>query len=309
VTHSHFPTSSLNRSVSILSAAFCCTLAQTCCEWHVHISPINTRPSLFKATGQPARCGDLQPANPAEMSATAALLPATQLDADLWSAEAEASGLLVKTTTKPVWHTTLWWRVIHALGFFIGGSTFIAGTACYYAPPSDAINTLAAVLYTIGSLGFLSVDVLEFLTFKECPLRANISLSAIGSTFYVIGSVGFLPSIMTVTTAVGVWGFIIGSAFIGCSQAWKVVRLAYGDEGRPALKTLVANRDVFTATGVEFNAGVGAWCFFVGTAMYAHATDPSGWMNAILGIWMAGSVFFTLGALFLCSRHFVLGLS
>lgn len=218
---------------------------------------------------------------------------------------------------------TFLWRLVHALGFMIGGTTFIAGTACYYWPSSDSLSALAAVLYTVGSVGFLSVDVLEFITFLSCPLRANISLSAIGSTLYVVGSIGFLPSIMNTTEDVGVWGFIGGSAFIGCSQVWKLIRIgtpvvttSEGDgeeivsDGSPSIRTLVASVDSFTAAGVEGGACLGAWAFFVGTCMYDYSTAEQlfgiQWMNAILDIWMAGSIFFTIGAFFLSYRHFVL---
>lgn len=94
------------------------------------------------------------------------------------------------------------------------------------------------------------------------------------------------------------------------SQAWKVARIATDPAtGKTALATIARNAENFTACGVEANAGLGAWHFFVGTLMYAHATTPDAWMTAILGIWMAGSVFFTLGAAFLAYRHFVMRIS
>lgn len=133
---------------------------------------------------------------------------------------------------------TTWWRFFHALGFATGGTTFIAGTACYYVnPQTDYVDAWAAALYIIGSIGFLSVDVMELFTpaykvrsgpaarvrvgvrgvvsqlglaalascLQACPLRFNILLSAIGSTLYVIGSAGYLPSVLKATEAVGVW--------------------------------------------------------------------------------------------------------
>jgi hypothetical protein len=206
-----------------------------------------------------------------------------------------------------------WWRLVHAAGFATGGLTFIAGTALYYAPDqTTAVGNLAAALYTIGSVGFLSVDVLEFFTpdYTTCPLRANIALSATGSTFYVIGSVGYAPAILAVTEAVGVWGFILGSAFIGVSQTWKVARLASGDDGVPRLRNVLASRDVLTAVGVEAGACAGAWFFLAGTAMYdVSTTTDGGWLAVILGLWLAGSCCFTVGAAFLAYRHFVMRIS
>jgi len=203
------------------------------------------------------------------------------------------------------------WRALHALGFTVGGTTFIAGTAALWAPASDAAANASAALYTAGSLGFLTVDVLELFTpaYAAHPLRLNIACSALGSTLYVVGSVGFFAPVMAATPAVGVWGFLLGSAAIACSQAWKVARLSVGADGRCALRTLCATRDALTAAGVEAGAGVGAAHFLVGTAMYAVATSPAGWMNAILAVWLLGSAFFTLGAGALCYRHFVMGVS
>lgn len=204
------------------------------------------------------------------------------------------------------------WRALHALGFTIGGVTFIAGTAAYWAPPSDAAANAAAALYTTGSLGFLTVDVLEFFTpayAAAYPLRYNIACSALGSTLYVVGSVGFFAPVLAATPAVGVWGFLLGSAAIAGSQAWKVARLSVGADGRCALRALLASRDVLTAAGVEASAGLGAAHFLVGTAMYAVATEPPAWMNAVLAVWLLGSAWFSLGAGFLCVRHFVMGVS
>lgn len=208
--------------------------------------------------------------------------------------------------TRVAVYDKVWWRLIHALAFATGGLTFIAGTGCLYAPASNtAAALLSAVLYIIGSLGFLTVDVQEFFTFTDCaPLRWNISLSAIGSTLYVLGSIGFIPSVITDSgSGLGVWGFILGSAFIGVSQLWKCVRLSTGESGWPSLATVFASRDTFTATGVEAGAGVGAWFFFGGTILYNMA-DPN--ISLVLALWMCGSVAFTLGAAFLSFRHFAM---
>ena len=64
------------------------------------------------------------------------------------------------------------WRLVHAAAFLEGGLTFIAGTALLYWPPSPALATLSAALYTAGSAGFLLVDVQEFFTFS-CRRRAR----------------------------------------------------------------------------------------------------------------------------------------
>ena len=156
-----------------------------------------------------------------------------------------------------------WWKATHACAFFIGGSTFIIGTACYFYPAWEVGGLVAGILYTVGSLGFLCVDVLEYFTYTDEPwLRTNISCSAIGSFLYVIGSIGYIPAVYNITALIGEYGFISGSFVIGCSQCWKVCRLSQ-DEGGPC-----GTLGTMTAIGVEAGAGVGAWCFLVGTIMY-----------------------------------------
>jgi hypothetical protein len=55
----------------------------------------------------------------------------------------------------------------------------VAGTGCYYFPDWQQGGLVAAVLYTIGSVGFLSVDTQEALTFtkESIYLRVNIMCS------------------------------------------------------------------------------------------------------------------------------------
>lgn len=209
-----------------------------------------------------------------------------------------------------------WWRVVHAVGFATGGLTFIVGTGLFWLPAQTvAVENWTAALYILGSLGFLSVDLLEIVTFTQCPLRFNIALSATGSTLYVIGSAGFLPAVTAKTLAWGIWGFILGSAIIGCSQIWKLLRFATPpppaeDPKRgqwPSLATLFSSKDVFTAAGVEAGACAGAWFFFAGTILYAYPAYQAGpLLNWVLCLWMVGSVAFTVGAAFLAYRHFVM---
>ena len=56
-----------------------------------------------------------------------------------------------------------------------------SGTACYFYPNWESGGLYAGILYTLGSCGFLYVDILEFFTFtEEGWLRINIFLSATG---------------------------------------------------------------------------------------------------------------------------------
>jgi len=208
------------------------------------------------------------------------------------------------------------WNAVHFAGFFVGGGTFILGSMCYLYPHWKPSGHDAAELYVLGSCGFLLVDVLEFFTFTAEPLlRRNIGLSTVGSTLYVIGSAGFLPSVAAASPQLGPWGFILGSAFIGSSQLWKTYRIgsAGGEtECAPGSSFAVANllrdRDQFTQVGVELSAGMGAWFFFFSTLMYDYGPiDHWSYLRRIIYLWIAGSCFFFLGSLFLGVRHFVMG--
>jgi hypothetical protein len=202
--------------------------------------------------------------------------------------------------------STAWWRGSHAFGFLLGGTTFIAGTGVLFVPnQTPLLASVSAALYTLGSVGFLYVDVLEFFTFTTLPLlRANISLSALGSTLYVVGSVGFFPALYNVSEVPGVWGFILGSAFIAVSQVCKLVRIGWSErEEGFALSRLTSSPDSLTSTGTEGGAALGATFFLVGTLLL--------WLNAasffvVVLLWTLGSLAFTTGGLALAYRHFVL---
>jgi len=205
------------------------------------------------------------------------------------------------------WHPDYFsWQLFHAFSFLLGGTTFIAGTVCLFFPGYD---TLSAVLYSIGSAGFLSVDLQEFFSFDGTILRINISMSATGSLLYLIGSLGFLPQILATYPFIGIWGFILGSFFIGCSQLWKTARIASTETGHFKLSSIFSHTDAATATGVEFGACVGAWCFFFGTILFDQGPleGPDSVLQTVLWTWIAGSVAFTIGGLFVAWRHFVMG--
>ena len=202
---------------------------------------------------------------------------------------------------------TFLWMIFHWSGFFVGGSTFVVGSTLYFFPDLMYSAEISATLYTIGSIGFLSVDVIEFFTFTEIQIiRINIACSMIGSTLYVIGSIGFFPAVYNVTDTIGIWGFILGSFFIGSSQLWKTHRIGTDKDGSFSFANLLKDNDNFTQVGVELNAGIGAWCFFFGTVMYLHGPLEGSFYAAIISIWIAGSCFFLAGSLFLGYRHWVM---
>ncbi len=103
---------------------------------------------------------------------------------------------------------TVVWQFFHAFFFLLGGTTFIAGTGTYYYPEWEDGPFFSALLYTIGSCGFLAVDTQEFLTFTNEPMliRTNILCSWTGSLLYVIGSVGFFPVVYAMSDQIGIQG-------------------------------------------------------------------------------------------------------
>lgn len=200
--------------------------------------------------------------------------------------------------------------LVHFISFFTGGLLFIAGTACYFYPDWAESGNVGGYFYTVGSCGFLLVDVTEFFAYQESlSLRINISMSLVGSLFYLVGSIGFIPDVYDATSGyLGIWGFIMGSLFIGCSQLWKTHRIgSENDKNVFLFSHLFSTRDLFVQTGIELSAGIGAWCFFVGTIMYNHGPLTGEFYQYILRLWEFGSCWFTLGSLFLGYRHFVLG--
>lgn len=190
-------------------------------------------------------------------------------------------------------HETVWWRAVHAFAFCLGGVTFLIGSALLFAESTPTIADAVGFNYTVGSLGFLTVDVLEFFTFtKPRLLRANIFASASGSLAYVLGSVGFIPVVANATGPdLGNWGFIVGSFLIAVSQTCKVIRIARSNDEPSRL----------TATGVEGGAGLGALFFLVGTVL--ALPQVGGAATTVYALWVVGSVAFLVGGLFLAGRH------
>jgi hypothetical protein len=199
-----------------------------------------------------------------------------------------------KTNSYSIWI----WRTFHAFSFCIGGISFIIGTALLFPAPTYTLSLSSAVIYTIGSLGFLFVDLQEFVTFTEdMILRFNISLSATGSLAYVIGSIGYIPSLQSISPLLGIWGFIIGSAFIFFSQVWKLYRIG-----------LPINKDALTALLVEGGACIGGLLFLIGSLLVILIPNDANSGFWVLITWLIGSISFSFGGVSLSYRHFILNL-
>lgn len=193
----------------------------------------------------------------------------------------------------------LWWRIVHVAGGLLGGIAFIVGTAIFYYPSWLQGPLVAAVLYIFGSFAFFCVDILDFFTFeRDIWVRVNICLSVLGCFLKVFGSIGFLPVIYDVTPLIGMYGFLIGSLCICCSSVWRCLRILRGPKGT------CANRNTAATLAVECCAGFGAFCFFLGTAMFIEGPLEGTWYLEILDIWIVGSCSFTTGSLLLSWHYF-----
>ena len=196
----------------------------------------------------------------------------------------------------------------HWAGLFFGALAFVIGNFMYSNPEWEYGERWCAGIYTSGSLSFLFSDIFQFLGSVHTDIpRTNLWWSVVGSLMYVIGSIGFFPEVYFQTNMLGIWGFILGSFIIGCSQYWKVYRLGMGSKGRFHISNLLAKVPAFVEFGVELSAGLGAWCYLIGMGMYLDSTLQGSfegpWYLAILYIWSAGSFFFLLRSLFLGYRY------
>jgi hypothetical protein len=258
----------------------------------------------------------------------------------------DGEALLLEALPPPCRFSRLW-RVVHAADFLLGGTTFIAGTVLLFAPvaaalpaPPGGAEAASAAVYTLGSLGFLAVDLQELASYsrrEEALLRANIACSATGSALYVVGSLGYAPALAALCPQLGSAGFIGGSALIFASQLWKLARIA-GDWRRaraaeagalaaatdasggaePAAAAQAAGAAVggaadleaATAASVEGGACAGALLFLVGTALSELAAgQTAAGENAVLWLWLVGSLSFSVGGAALAYRHFSLGIA
>ena len=116
--------------------------------------------------------------------------------------------------------------------------------------------------------------------------------------------------------------FLINLTFSSSSQIWKVFRIgAQGNrEADPLLdepgsinaekasikfspRNFFTDSDNLSSLGVELSACLGGWFLFGGTIIYHLRPD---WLLVSLIIWELGSIFFTMGSVFLATRHFIL---
>lgn len=225
---------------------------------------------------------------------------------------------------------TLSWRIIHAIPYLIGGTTFLFGSLCYFTGGNTLAGDYEAGgwLFTIGSVGFLFADIFEwnknnrvgcldskqervewehlnsgYLSRKSllglCGLTGlqraengiNFAYSALGSLLYLIGSIMFIPSLDSL--ALGTWIFIIGSAIIFTSQMWKLYRYESFADDVPGVN-------------VDLWAGLGGLAYAVGSVQFLPEYDTSDFATNVAATWFTlGGAAFTLSGLFIVYRYFI----
>ncbi len=173
--------------------------------------------------------------------------------------------------------------------------------------PESYFREWSAVLYTAGSLGFISVDMLDLQTYTgENFNRGSIICSMMGNMLYTIGSVAFFPGIFYMGRDIGVWSFIVGSVFIMISQLWKIYRIGTEEGGAFNFRRLFRDIDRAAQTCVELNTGIGACFFFVGTSFLLRGHLSPHMHSEVLDMWGIGSTFFVMGSLVLACRNWIL---
>jgi hypothetical protein len=230
------------------------------------------------------------------------------------------------------------WRLKHSIAYCIGGFTFAVGSAQYF--PSISNFVLGGWLFTIGSAAFLFADIFEWWknnrvgcfmydeyeydfeqqngyrfesknTFQGKLQRAvnglNFFYSAIGSFLYLVGSILFIPSLNSIPQGTEV--FIYGSFIIFTSQSWKIYRAGCNHEGMPLHNEFSLYNAIFAdfpAFGVDFGAGAGGLCYFIGSIYFLPQYDLTDADTTRAAIWFqCGGIFFAMSGLFMLYRYFV----
>lgn len=231
---------------------------------------------------------------------------------------------------------SLFWRVQHNIPYLIGGTTFLIGSCLYL--PALANYEAGGWLFTIGSVGFLYADLSEWWKNNKvgCAFDAeyrddyeaqvgphcepadttlgryqraengiNFMYSALGSLLYLIGSILFIPEVGAIVA--GTIVFIPGSLVIFTSQMWKLYRAGCNphsgvvkmSERTFALSNLWHD---WPGAQVDLHAGLGGFCYFIGSSLFvpgsgASITDAAAWF-------IMGGTFFTLSGLFMIYRYY-----
>lgn len=172
-------------------------------------------------------------------------------------------------------------------------------------------ESVAGWLFTVGSFFFLVADLMEWNHYRPACLSSrlcggtwnlgfNFLLSATGSLFYLLGSIYFIPSVANLFY--GELYFIIGSAIIALSQAWKCYRTCTTPPTRPACANIKEDLLGFI---VDLFAGLGGLFYLIGTAIYCKSPAPEDRYYVLAIVWwiLGGAAFF-ISAMAMQKRYF-----
>lgn len=187
------------------------------------------------------------------------------------------------------------WRAYHGVLFLIGAVGFLVASPLFFPKTyaHQGIPTLAGCLYTIGSFSFLLADLTEWQYMRAFGFGDSVNFigSSIGSFFYTIGSVLFIPAAYS-----AFWGdllFVVGSSFIALSQAAKLLRS--GD--------IVKDTPAFV---VDFATMIGGSCYLLGSSCGLGDRD-TGYctLNSIAVIYTCGGTSFCTASAAMLYRYFL----
>ena len=258
------------------------------------------------------------------------------MDEDCPKAEEQSLLLSMDTEASYPQPLTLLWRVIHCSCYLCGGISFFVGSMCYFPTMTEFVA--GGWWFTVGSTGFFLADLLEWWTnnrvgcfmddayrrsfeksqgpFLDDPMtlkgkyqRAenglNFFVSLCGSTLYLIGSVDYIPSTNSLNQ--GTLLFIYGSAFIFCSQGWKLYRAGCTYEDTPSNRRFSFSNWQRDPPGiiVDFMSGLGGICYFVGSFLFLPRYDTDDFITWIGAWWFqVGGTAFFISSLAMFYRYF-----
>jgi len=210
-----------------------------------------------------------------------------------------------------------WWRVVYIL-FYMGGSAIIAAGSYQYIPGKGGSLYLGGLFFTSGSSGFIIVDIMEWWTnmrvgcfhyeqyeesyerqyspnfAPESTLRGKfqraenglIAMTAtIGSTFYLLGSIFFIPQYNM--TLWGTYLFIVGSGIVSCAQVWRIRKNGSRNVSNLIDKTFkisntYQNMHVFIVNVLCLLAGLS---YFIGSFYFLPKIDVDNLISYEAGCW------------------------
>lgn len=230
------------------------------------------------------------------------------------------------------------WNFMHVLLYVLGGSAFLIGSACYM-PRADH-PAKGAYLFIMGATGFLLSDLVDcresiydcyveqkskrrqFRNYKKKNIFELIwsdedtlgaCLMALGSTFYFVGCVLFVPSLNHVV--LGDLLFIIGSIVIDFAEGWKIYRLGSsqysvvtGELERVPFEwkiVFAGNLTLFYADLCNF---FGVLIFLVGSIFFLphiDITNPHTDERRAASLFIIGSFLFVVCGFFMFYDYFV----